>query len=401
VYRVVPQSGRAKTPQSGRALRPKVAVDKRLMHMVFGDKCAATAPRLLRLAESPCTLDHRKGWRVLNDQRKTGKRKTARTFHKLGQCVLPLPKQNTIIQKRLIDTAGLLAESDEKQPITFQHSILCQTSLPYRDPGPDVRRWKRRQGDAVLEVEAGRAMHPEKGDFVDLALPFGPKPRLVLAHLNSEALRCDSPEIEIENSLTAFVKRLKFDPKGRNMRTIKDQLARLSAATVRFGMVRDGGSAITVNSQIVTAFDLWFPKDDRQRVLWPSTVRLSLDYFESLKAHAVPLDERALSALSHSAMALDLYAWLSQRLHRIQKPHRQFIPWPAVKDQFGSGYQSLTKFRQVFMQALRQVCAVYPAAKIDVNRNGLFLYTSPPPVMKTGVVVQLPAKLKAASNHPG
>jgi hypothetical protein len=39
---------------------------------------------------------------------------------------------------------------------------------------------------------------------------------------------------------------------------------------------------------------------------------------------------------------------------------------------------------------LRQVHAVYPAAKIDVNRNGLFLYTSPPPVMKTGVVVQLP-----------
>ena len=173
------------------------------------------------------------------------------------------------------------------------------------------------------------------------------------------------------------------------MRTIKDQLARLSASSVRLGLIRDG-HAITVNSQIVTAFDLWFPKDDRQRVLWPSTVRLSLDYFESLKAHAVPLDERALSALSHSAMALDLYAWLAQRLHRIKKPHRQFIPWPAVKDQFGPGYKSLTKFRQVFMQAMRQVCAVYPAAKIDVNRNGLFLYTSPPPVMKTGVVVQLP-----------
>jgi hypothetical protein len=143
---------------------------------------------------------------MLNDQRKTGKRKTARTFYKVGQCVLPLPKPQTIIQKRVIDTAGLLAESDEKQPVTFQHSILCQTSLPYRDPGPDVRRWKRRQGDAVLEVEAGRALHPEKGDFVDLALPFGPKPRLVLAHLNTEALRSNTPEIEIEDSLTAFVK---------------------------------------------------------------------------------------------------------------------------------------------------------------------------------------------------
>jgi hypothetical protein len=63
-----------------------------------------------------------------------------------------------------------------------------------------------------------------------------------------------------------------------------------------------------------------------------------------------------------------------------------------VQEQFGGGYQSLPKFRQVFMHTLRQVCAVYPAAKIDVNGQGLFLYTSPPPVAKTGVVVQLPAK---------
>jgi hypothetical protein len=36
------------------------------------------------------------------------------------------------------------------------------------------------------------------------------------------------------------------------MRVIKDQLARLSASSIRFGMVRDG-QAFTVNSQIVTA----------------------------------------------------------------------------------------------------------------------------------------------------
>ena len=128
----------------------------------------------------------------------------------------------------------------------------------------------------------------------------------MLAHVNAEALRSNSPEIEIEDSLTAFVKRLKLAGHGRDMRTIKDQLARLSASSVRLGMIRDG-RALTVNSQIVTAFDLWFPKDDRQRVLWPSTVRLSLDYFESLKAHAVPLDERALSslvALGHGARSL-------------------------------------------------------------------------------------------------
>lgn len=329
---------------------------------------------------------------MLNDQRKRvgRKRTTAQTSRPVGQGVLLLPKQNTIIQDRIIETSGLLAEADEKQPVTFQHSILCQTCLPYRDPGDNVRTWERLNGTAHLEVIAGKAMHPEEGRLVPLGLPFGPKPRLVLAHVNAEALRSNSPEIEIEDSLTAFVKRLKLAGHGRDMRTIKNQLARLSASSVRLGMIRDG-RALTVNSQIVTAFDLWFPKDDRQRVLWPSTVRLSLDYFESLKAHAVPLDERALSALSHSAMALDLYAWLAQRLHRIEKPHRQFIPWPAVKDQFGADYTRLRKFREVFMQALRQVVAVYPAAKIDVNEQGLFLYTSPPPVVKTGVVVKLPA----------
>jgi Plasmid encoded RepA protein len=231
---------------------------------------------------------------MLSDQRKkTGQR----------QNVLPLPEPQTLIQKRLIDTAGLF--DDGKQDVTFQHSILCQTSLPYRDPGDNVRVWERLNGTAHLEVLAGKAMHPGLGRLVPLGLPFGPKPRLILAHVNAEALRTSSPDIEVEDSLTAFVKRLKLDPGGRNMRTIKDQLARLSAASVRLGLLRDG-RAITVNSQIVTAFDLWFPKDARQRVLWPSTVRLSLDYFESLKAHAVPLDERALSALSHSAMALDL-----------------------------------------------------------------------------------------------
>jgi hypothetical protein len=305
---------------------------------------------------------------MLEDQRK-------RAGRSVGQGVLPMPKQNTIITDRLIETAGLLA--DEGQPVTFQHSILCQTCLPYRDPGDDVRLWERVNGTTHLKVLAGDAMHPELGRLVPLGLPFGPKPRLVMAHVNAEALRAGSPEIEIEDSLTAFVKRLKLDPGGRNMRTIKDQLARLSASSVRFGTVRDG-RALTVNSQIVTAFDLWFPKDDRQRVLWPSTVRLSLDYFESLKAHAVPLDERALSSLSHSAMALDLYAWLAQRLCRIQKPHRQFIPWPTVQEQFGPGFDRLRKFREKFLMALRQVHAVYPA-------------TSPPPVAKTGVMVKLPA----------
>ena len=34
--------------------------------------------------------------------------------------------------------------------------------------------------------------------------------------------------------------------------------------------------------QLDNQVDLWFAKDARQRVMWHSVVRLSLDYFESL-----------------------------------------------------------------------------------------------------------------------
>ncbi|WP_149541462.1 replication protein RepA [Siccirubricoccus phaeus] len=115
--------------------------------------------------------------------------------------------------------------------------------------------------------------------------------------------------------------------------------------------------------------------------------RRPADYFASLQHHAVPLNEPAIAALSHSSMGLDIYAWLAQRLHRIPTGSRAFIPWPMLQSQFGAEYARLRKFREVFMEALRQVATVYPAAKIDVNGQGLFLYPSLPPVPKTRLLV--------------
>jgi replication initiator protein len=291
---------------------------------------------------------------------------------------LPALMPPSRVQQRLILSAVEI-EADDPDAILFQHTVFCQTGLPYRNPGDAVRIWERMNGHVHLKVLAGDAMHPQKGQLVPLGLPFGPKPRLILTHLNAEALRTGSEEIEIESSLTAFVRRLSLDLHGRNMRTIKDQLSRLSASSVRLGIVRDG-RAITVNSQIVTAFDLWFPKDARQRVLWPSTVRLSLDYFESLQRHAVPLDERAIAALSHSAMGLDIYTWLAQRLHRVRPGKPAFIPWAALRDQFGWHYRHMRKFKQVFRQTLDMVLSQYRAARLDIDDRGMTLRNSPPPV---------------------
>jgi hypothetical protein len=291
-------------------------------------------------------------------------------------------------RKRLLDASE--ATTRDPEVVAFQHSVLAQTGLPYRNPGDDVRVWERNNGQASLQVAAGSAMHPELCRLVPLGLPYGPKPRLILAHLNSEALRHQSPVVEVENSLTAFVKRLRLSTDGRTIGTIKDQLARLAASSVTLGVI-EGGRAITVSSRVVTAFDLWLPKEDGQRVLWPSTVQLSREYFDSLTKHAVPLHDRALSALSGSAMALDVYAWLAQRLHRIEWGRRVFVPWSALKNQFGWHYDRMDNFKPVFRQVLRLVHSQYRAADIKLDGQGMTLRRSPPPVKgRTGIVVEVP-----------
>jgi hypothetical protein len=259
--------------------------------------------------------------------------------------------------------------------------------LPYRNQ-KELRRWERHNGRASLEIEAGRAFHPAKKEYLDLPLPFGPKARLVVIHLNSEAIKTGSPEIEVEDSVTAFVKYLlKRNPNGREVSDFKNQLSSLSAATIRLAITADDRT-VQINTQIVTAFDLWFPKNPNQRVLWPSTVRLSQEYFDTLLQHAIPLDERAIAALSHSAMALDVYVWLAQRLHRINPGHPQFVPWTALYEQFGQGFARIRKFREKFLLALRKVITQYPAARLEAGSGGLTLRQSHPPVPRRFIAIE-------------
>lgn len=288
-------------------------------------------------------------------------------------------------QRKLIDAATQIATYPPER-IDYLHSVQTQCGLPYRNPGDDVREWDQRQGMASLRIEAGSALDPRTQEFVKLGLPWGEKPRLVLIHLASEAVRRQSPIVDVESSMTAFARSLGIATNGPHLRKLKDQLSRLASATIRLGMVNDG-RAVQINTQIVNAMDLWFPSDPRQRMIWPSSVRLSDEYFKSLSRHAVPLDGRAVGMLSASSMALDAYVWLAQRLHRIQPNKPQFIPWTAVHEQFGQGFARIRDFRRRFLQTLRQVVSAYPSAKIEADEKGLTLHHSRPPVLSRSVTV--------------
>ena len=94
----------------------------------------------------------------------------------------------------------------------------------------------------------------------------------------------------------------------------------------------------------------------------------------------MPLDERAVAALAHSAVALDTYTWLAQRLHRIAEGREELVPWAPLHEQFGAGYAEIRFFRRFFLAQLRAVHTQYPQARITADEKGLRLRHSRPPV---------------------
>jgi len=222
----------------------------------------------------------------------------------------------------------------------FQHSVLCQTYLPYRQPKKDVTIWEHSQGNASLNIQSLQEKNPETGEFEYLGLPYGTKARLIMAYLNTQAVRTQSPIIDVEGSITSFIESIGLSRKGKNVLEVKNQLARIAASIITLSYTAEEERTLNVRFSLVKKYDLWFPKDEKQRVLWTSRIQLTDDYFTELCKHAVPLDERALAALKNNAMALDIYAWLAQRLHRIGSKD-QFVSWKALKDQFGYNYKTM------------------------------------------------------------
>ena len=294
------------------------------------------------------------------------------------------------VKRRLEETAvRIMGELPDE--VVFQHSVFCQTVLPYRNPGPDVRKWERRQGKVHLLLEAGHIKEPQ-GGFIPVGLPYGVYARRALLYLNTTAMQTQNRIIDVDGRVTAWTRRvLRRDPNGREIYHSKDALSRLAGCNV--SLAYDAGPrSVQVNARVVTAFDLWEEHHEMERCLTPQAVVLSADYFENLMTHAVPLDERAIAALAHSAMGLDLYEWLAQRLHRVDPQRGQFIHWPGLYDQFGQGYDRLRDFRRDFKITLTQVLTQYPQACVKIDKSGMLIAHSPPPVPSRHVILLPPTK---------
>ncbi len=278
---------------------------------------------------------------------------------------------------RLVDAAVAIQQDPTTRP-DFLHGILCQVGLPRSKVAGDT--FERRSGSASLRIKAGELW--DGMQWQPQPIPFGTRPRLALIHVSSEAVRTRNPEVEIGRSMRDFLGRLGLDASGREYGVFRRQMSALAACEMRLGL-----GTTTLRVQPIEEFSAWLHPTGSQAVLWPGVLRLSDRFYESLAASAVPLDPRALGALSHSALALDCYTWLAQRLHRVERAPGVKLSWGNLAEQFGSEYADRRNFKRKFRVALREAMAVYADARVELVPGGLVLKPSPPPVRRSLVAL--------------
>lgn len=277
--------------------------------------------------------------------------------------------------ERLI-TDALAIETEAAQDagaLGFMARMMVQATLPHsKVEGPE---FERRNGAFSLHLLA-----PAR-----IGLPYGVIPRLLLAWITTEAVRTQSRELELGDSLSGFMRELGMVPTGGRWGSItrlRDQTGRLFASTVRAVYKDDEKQAQAAYMLAERSVLWWDAKKPDQAALWRSTVMLTEPFFREIVEHPVPVDMRAMKALKKSPMALDIYCWLTYRASYAKKPST--VPWAALAVQFGSDYGRLRDFRDAFTRELRKVATVYAGAQFETSEHGLLVKPSTPHIPLKG-----------------
>ena len=268
---------------------------------------------------------------------------------------------------RLINQALAIEEEDARDAgaLGFMARAMVQATLPHRKVAGN--EFERRNGAFTLSL-----MAPSK-----IGLPYGTVPRLLLAWLTTEAVKTQSRELELGESLSGFMRQLDMLPTGGRWGSItrlKDQTARLFASTVSATYV-DTGKRAEMGYRLTDKSMMWWDaQGPEQAAIWRSTVTLTEPFYREIVEHPIPVDMRAIQALKRSPMALDIYCWLTYRASYAKKPST--IPWQALAMQFGSDYARVRDFKSSFLVELRKVATVYGGAKFEAGEEGLVVKPS-------------------------
>lgn len=299
---------------------------------------------------------------------------------------VPSQRERNRLIKRIETTHEIMSALPEGEDLSFLHSGLCQTCLPHSRPTQNHTVWRRTSGRFTLSIEPGtlsRAGASARDDGY-VGVPFGPKARLILIHLQTEGLR--SRTVNLGPSLSAFMRSLGLAVTGGQRGTIaatKEQVLRIARCSfsLQWSDTDASGTRMHVSDhRIVDGLELWEAGTGSE---WNGTVELSERFHEELRQHAVPLDKRAIAELKSNSLGLDLYTLFAYRLPRLKESLH--LRWRTLQSQVGSEETQMFELARRVRGVLPEVMAVYPHAKVEVTSSGLTLRQSEPAVPSRAV----------------
>lgn len=263
--------------------------------------------------------------------------------------------------------------------------VVC--TLPHRDPKKPT--WVKSNGDFSLVLSSGV---DKRGEFI--GLPSGSIPKLLLFWFVTSAIKTQSRHIQLGDSLNGFLREVGLDPKtggGKrgDARRMKDELTKLVSCRISFiyeegNQIRGSRSSrdMLLADTMVTWWDFANPEE---RSILECHITLSEAFYEAATRNPVPFDFRALVALKHSPLAIDLYTWSTWRVFAmVQRGEKQASVklWGegSLADQFGSQYGTSFHFKEALGEALEAVKMVWPQCDCELSATRLTLKAAPVPI---------------------
>lgn len=281
---------------------------------------------------------------------------------------------------RIIDVAAEHMSDEtppDKLPKGHVYSAWCHAGMAHRKPKNEDANWRIETDYVTLLVEPGTRVDA-LGLETTIGVPFGAYARLILIDWQTEAIENSSRDIFVGPSLKASLKRMGLPHGGRVMELVREQVERLANCRFTFHVRGGGGRGMVSNLSIVDHVEYRDVGTNAQNCRFVERVRLSEAFYEQLRAFPVSIDRASVMAIRSSSMAIDLYLWLSFRLHFLDS--EKAVSWAALKGQFGNGVSQMRNFKPLFNENLQLALSVYRSANVVTTATGLLLKPSPPPV---------------------
>ncbi|WP_138995280.1 replication protein RepA [Larkinella sp. C7] len=291
-------------------------------------------------------------------------------------------KPSKYVESRIRLMMDSIETPREEREHLYMPVALAHVYFPRRDVKLDpTESYMHKSGNFQLNISQLPVPNHNTGKNQFLGLPFGPKSRLLLGVINALALKQGSNKIDIEaDTLPQFLQKIGLTDGGNQIHQARNQIARLSSSLISVSYKEEDGSTMHGQMPIVKGFDLFPQSQPNQLLLWKRHIVLSLDYWEELQKHPLPLSLEHLRILSGNARAIDFYTFLAYRLHSLKKP--LFLTWATMKETFGGDIGRMDHFKEKMRDTVKLVKLAYRDAKFSCDGQGWTFENSPAPIQK-------------------